>query len=207
MKTFFVSLVVFLVTLAFVMPLVADEADANSPQTEVEAVEQGDSYVESIDPNSTSHGLGKYRSQLQQFNRAVMQEARELTQEDGSKEELIKAMREQLIAELELIKAVALDENAKKTVAAIDHIMAQRLQRFDKINERLERDKSRLDEQRDPNTVDANDQPRRPRTRERVNPRERTAQRERNRPRESRQRTRIPRSSRTREPRESRNRE
>jgi len=72
MKTFFVSLVVFLVTLAFVMPLVADEADANSPQTEVEAVEQGDSYVESIDPNSTSHGLGKYRSQLQQFNRAVM---------------------------------------------------------------------------------------------------------------------------------------
>jgi hypothetical protein len=195
MKTVVFAGAILLVVLAFVVSLIAAENDANTPQVQVQAVEQTESAIGLIDPNDQSHGLGKYRSEVQRYNRSVNQEARQLARQDGNRVQLLNAIQEQVIAELELIKKMAQEENATKTVNAIDHLIAKRTQNFERIRERLGRARAASGDPNDPNAVD-----RRPRMRERVNPQERAAQREQNRPREPRQRTERPqRTPRTRE--------
>jgi len=202
MKTVVFGGAILLVVLAFVVPLIAAEGDANTPpataQPAVQArgTQRPEPPANLIDVNDPSHGLGKYRSEVQRYNRSVNQETRQLARQDGNREMLLNAMQEQVIAELELIKKMAQEENATKTVTAIDHLIAKRTQNFERIRERLSRARAAGGDPNDPNAVD-----RRPaRMRDRVNPQERAAQREQNRPREPRQRMERPqRTPRTRE--------
>ncbi len=70
-----------------------------------------------------------------------------------SRIKLIESVQEQVLAELQFVKDLAVEEKAEKTAAAIDGLIANRQKRFDEVLEKLEKrrqqEKKREDRRRD----------------------------------------------------------
>ena len=93
------------------------------------------------DPNKVKDTLANFEGlekQLEEVDKKSEDEIRQWLQGDtDNKIELTKEAHEQVWAEIMLIREFAVEENAAKTTAAIDGILLNRQERFDKINDRL----------------------------------------------------------------------
>lgn len=58
--------------------------------------------------------------------------------------DLVQAVQEQVTAEFDFLRELAIEEGAVKTTAAIDGLLAERQERFGKIVKKMERDRERL---------------------------------------------------------------
>ena len=193
MKKFIVLFAIMFLVCAFILPLKADEANPNNIKKAVRGLnkQQGFSF-DLADPNDKKNELSKHRKELQAFNRAAIMETRELMREDANSRDLVATLREQVKAELDLIRAVAAEEKAEKTVQVIEQIMTKRFERFDRILAQFQQRRARLGGSDQVNVADKLRESTRSRDRERINSRERSLERssERSRTRTPRDRTR-----------------
>ncbi len=60
------------------------------------------------------------------------------------KTDLVKAVRKQLLAELDVLREIAVEEEAVKTTAAIDMLIADRQGRFEKVLKRMEAEDEKM---------------------------------------------------------------
>ena len=66
------------------------------------------------------------------------------------KEELAKGVHEQILAEMGAVRNVAVEEDAKKTTAAIDGLLLARQERFDGYVKEMEQERLTLQQGQDP---------------------------------------------------------
>ncbi len=98
-------------------------ADPNKIETEIKAFE----------------GL---QGELDEFDKKGLDESRQwLQREAGNRLSLAKDNHELIMAELTFIRKLAIEEGAKKTKAAIEGLLLNRQQQFDKLNEKLQQDR------------------------------------------------------------------
>ena len=71
-----------------------------------------------------------------------------------SRIKLIEAVQEQVIAELQFVKDLAVEEKAEKTAAAIDGLIANRQKRFDDVIDKLEKRRQQEKKREDRRTRD-----------------------------------------------------
>lgn len=60
------------------------------------------------------------------------------------KTDLIKAVRDQVLNELNVLREIAIEEEAVKTTAAIDKLLADREERFEKVLKRMEAEEEKM---------------------------------------------------------------
>jgi len=146
-------------------------ADANSISAPVKAAD----YNEPADVNAVEDSnriLGELKKDLADIDRDGQKEIKEWTREGGerrtattasavleNKIAIAKSAQDQVIKELNFLKTVAVGEDAKKTAAAIDTLLADRKVRFEKMIAQMKEEASRLKEREKSQT-------RTPRTRE-----------------------------------------
>ncbi len=128
------------------------------------------------DPNKDVNKIFEgQREALTQFNQETDREAREWERANLDKRALVRAVHEQVTAELNLLRELAAEEGDEKIMTAIDALLAERQRRFEETTQKIE------------------DARRRERSQEREDRRDRDRDRGRNRGR-SRERTREPRT-------------
>jgi hypothetical protein len=71
-----------------------------------------------------------------------------------SRIKLVEAVQEQVLAELQFVKDLAVEEKAEKTAAAIDGLIANRQKRFDDVLEKLEKRRQQEKKREDRRTRD-----------------------------------------------------
>ena len=82
---------------------------------------------------------------LNKVTRTGKNEMREWTQGTAEdKLDLVQAVQEQVTAEFNFLRELAVEEGAVKTTAAIDGLLADRQERFGKIIKKMERDRERF---------------------------------------------------------------
>lgn len=100
------------------------------------------------DPNKVRATVRKYEGleeELKDIDKESADEIREWLDNDAEDQTaLAREVHEQVRAELMLIRKLAVEEGADKTTAAIDGILLNRQMRFDKLNEKLQEEKSEL---------------------------------------------------------------
>jgi hypothetical protein len=130
--------------------------DANSINAPVKAADSN----EAADVNAVEDSnriLGKLKNDLADIDRDGQKEIKEWTREGGEKRAsasavlenkiaIAKSAQEQVIKELNFLKTVAVGEDAKKTAAAIDVLLADRKVRFEKMLAQVKEESSRLKE-------------------------------------------------------------
>lgn len=94
----------------------------------------------------------------EQLDRETQDEIRQWTQATpDKKEELAKAMHQLIMAEISSVRALAVEEKAKKTTAAIDGVLLARQERFDQyILKAAEQQKLMQQQAQDPRTAERN---------------------------------------------------
>ncbi len=100
------------------------------------------------DPNKPAYMMFEG---LEAALRRVDQESRRETREwmrgtDEDKISLVKAVQEQVMAEFNFLRELAVEEGAEKTAAAIDGLIADREKRFEEITQKMEAAMKRLRE-------------------------------------------------------------
>lgn len=150
-----------------------DAADANSASADANSVG---------DPNQEKYKMFEGLAEvLEDVNQQAQTEAREwMRGEAEHKTKLIEAANEQVTAEYNVLRALAVEEGAVKTTAAIDKLLADRQKRLEKNLEAIEEQKKRLRER----------DSRRDRDRDRTKDRDRGRDRDRSRDRDSGRRSR-----------------
>jgi hypothetical protein len=107
------------------------------------------------DPNAIENklkefkGLKKALKSLNDKGRDERKEWRRVRSDEDDIEDrrdFAKALQGQLIAELSMIREVALEENAEKTVAAIEGLLLDRQQRYAEVLKDLQKSLKRLEE-------------------------------------------------------------
>ncbi len=92
------------------------------------------------DPNKPAYmmfeGLEEALKRVDQESRREVREWMRSTTED--KTSLVKAVQEQVMAEFNFLRELAVEEGAEKTVAAIDGLIADREKRFEEITQKME---------------------------------------------------------------------
>jgi len=94
----------------------------------------------------------------EQLDRETQEEVRQWTQATpDKKEELAKAIHQLIIAEISSVRTLAVEENAKKTTAAIDGVLLARQERLDQyIRKAAEQQKILQQQALDPRTAERN---------------------------------------------------
>ncbi len=133
-------------------------------------------------------GLQEALNKVTREGKNEMREWKRSTAEDNL--DLAQTVQEQVTAELNFLRELAVEEGAVKTTAAIDGLLADRQERFGKIIEKMERDREKLRRR-------SEREDRRRRERDRGRERERGRERDRGREREPRRRGREDRSRRS----------
>ena len=114
--------------------------DTNTPA-------DANSITETNEPNATQPAYKMYEGlekALEDINQSGQTEMREWERGDvGNKINLTKDVQEQVTAELNFIREIAVEEGAAKTTAAIDGLLAYREKRYEEINEKLEEARKR----------------------------------------------------------------
>jgi hypothetical protein len=94
------------------------------------------------DPNKIEAEIKAFEGlerELDELDRKGADESRQwLQKEAGNKMALAKSSHENIMDELMFIRKLAVEEGAKKTTAAIEGLLLNRQQRFDKLNEKLQ---------------------------------------------------------------------
>ncbi len=100
------------------------------------------------DPNAVRAGIEEFEGLEEALNKVAREgkkEMREWTQGTAEdKLDLVQAVQEQVTAEFNFLRELAVEEGAVKTTAAIDGLLAERQERFGKIIKKMERDRERL---------------------------------------------------------------
>jgi hypothetical protein len=113
-------------------------ADANAA-TDVNAT---------TDPNVVRARIEQFEGLEEALNKVTREgkkEMREWTQGTAEdKLDLVQAVQEQVTAEFNFLRELAVEEGAVKTTAAIDGLLADRQERFGKIIKKMERDRERF---------------------------------------------------------------
>ncbi len=87
----------------------------------------------------------------EQLDRETQEEMRLWTQTGTDrKEDLAKTVHQQIMAEISSVRTLAVEENAKKTTAAIDGLLLARQERFDEFVRTMEEEKRMLQQAQDP---------------------------------------------------------
>lgn len=126
------------------------------PHTAGDAIAQEDANEASLitdsntaaDPNAVRTDIRAFEGleeALESVSQKSQQEVREWTQRAAENRlNLAKAVQEQVVAELGFIRKLAVEEEAIKTTAAIDALLARRQERFEKITTRIEEGRKRV---------------------------------------------------------------
>ena len=92
------------------------------------------------DPNKPAYMMFEgLEAALKRVNQGSRRETREWTR--GTSEDkisLVKAVQEQVMAEFNFLRELAVEEGAEKTAAAIDGLIADREKRFEEITQKME---------------------------------------------------------------------
>jgi uncharacterized coiled-coil protein SlyX len=92
------------------------------------------------DPNEPAYMMFEgLEAALKRVNQGSRRETREWTR--GATEDkisLVTAAQEQVMAELNFVREIAVEEGAEKTTAAIDGLIADRQQRFEEMTKKME---------------------------------------------------------------------
>jgi len=70
-----------------------------------------------------------------------------------NREDLAKALHQQIRAEITSVRKIAVEEKAKKTTAAIDGLLLARQERFEKFTKKIEEEKKALQQTQDPRSL------------------------------------------------------
>lgn len=82
---------------------------------------------------------------LQSMDKEGQKEMREWTLSDAKNRlDLAKAVQEQVIAELNFLRELAVDEGAVKTIAGIDGLLVDRQKRFGKVIKKMEKESEKM---------------------------------------------------------------
>lgn len=82
---------------------------------------------------------------LEKIDKEGKKETRELMLSDArNRLDLAKAVQEQVIAELNFLRGLAVEEGAVKTTAAIDGLLVDRQERFGKVIKRMEKESEKM---------------------------------------------------------------
>ncbi|HUT29258.1 MAG TPA: hypothetical protein VMX13_05655 [Sedimentisphaerales bacterium] len=94
------------------------------------------------DPNAVKTKLKKYKGLEQELDKVTKASAKEMREwGQGLVEErmdLAEAVNKQTVAELVFVRQVAVEEGALKTAAAIDGLLLDRQDRFEKVSKKIE---------------------------------------------------------------------
>lgn len=98
------------------------------------------------DPNKPAYMMFEgLEEALKRVNKESRKEIREWTRSTAEdKTSLVKAVQEQVMAEFNFLRELAVEEGAEKTVAAIDGLIADREKRFEEITQKMEEARKRL---------------------------------------------------------------
>jgi len=103
------------------------------------------------DPNKPAYmmfeGLEEALKRINQESRKEIREWTRSTTEDRTN--LVKAMQNQVMAEFNFLRELAVEEGAEKTAAAIDGLIADREKRFEEITKKMEAAMKRLSRERE----------------------------------------------------------
>jgi hypothetical protein len=103
------------------------------------------------DPNTVKAGIKKYEGlekELKTIDRMAIRETRGWsTRQSESSPILVKAVYKQVADELTFARKIAIEENAAKTTIAIDGLLLNRHERFDRVVKAMQEEKKRLREE------------------------------------------------------------
>lgn len=103
------------------------------------------------DPNTVKAGIKKYEGlekELKTIDRMAIRETRGWsTKQSESSPILVKAVYKQVEDELTFARKIAIEENAAKTTIAIDGLILNRHERFDRVVKAMQEEKKRLREE------------------------------------------------------------
>ncbi len=122
--------------------------DANATVPDVNATSIGDVNMTGADANIPKEPnaedlqakmLEDIEKAFEELERGSQKEERGWLQLKAEKKtELVKAVQKQLLDELNVLREIAVEEGAVKTTAAIDKLLGDRQERFEKVLERLD---------------------------------------------------------------------
>jgi len=160
-KTLVISMLILLIAFFSLIPAFGQPAGARPAQPgeqKEEPVKQPE-HERTTDVNSTTdanstadpnavrakieefEGLGEA---LEQIDREGRNGIREWTRRTEDRLDLSLAVQEQITAELNLLRELAVEEGAVKTTAVIDGVLLDRQERFKGVIEKLEKERERL---------------------------------------------------------------
>jgi len=100
------------------------------------------------DPNVVRARIEQFEGLQEALNEVTWEGKNEMREwgrgADENRLDLLHAVQEQVTAEFNLLRKLAVEEGAVKTTAAIDGLLADRQERFGKIIKKMERDRERL---------------------------------------------------------------
>ena len=124
-----------------------EKKQEHKPVKDANTTADANSITETNEPNVTQPAYKMYEGleeALEDINQSGQTEMREWERGDvGNKINLTKDVQEQVTAELNFIREIAVEEGAAKTTAAIDGLLAYREKRYEEINEKLEEARKR----------------------------------------------------------------
>ena len=119
-----------------------EEKQERKPVKDANTTADANSITETNEPNANQPAYKMYEGleeALEDINQSGRTEISEWERGDvGNKIKLAKDVQEQITAELNFIRELAVEEGAAKTTAAIDGLLAYREKRSEEINEKLE---------------------------------------------------------------------
>jgi hypothetical protein len=123
-------------------PTVSADTEPNKTTTALEQKTETDILA---DPNRIEAAIQAFeglQKQLDELNRrSTGAERMWLQKESSNRMPLIKINHEHIVAELMLIRKLAVEEGAKKTTAAIDGLLLNKQQRLDKLIEKFQEER------------------------------------------------------------------
>ncbi len=128
--------------------------DANATVPDVNATSVGDVNMTGADANIPKEPnaedlqakmLEDIEKAFEELKRGSQKEERGWLQLKAEKKtELVKAVQKQLLDELNVLREIAVEEEAVKTTAAIDKLLGDRQERFEKVLERMETENEKM---------------------------------------------------------------
>ncbi len=125
--------------------LTQGESTAGKDITDVNSIADANAVSDANAVKSRIRAFEGLERALQSMDKEGQKEMREWTLSDArNRLDLAKAVQEQVIAELNFLRELAVDEGAVKTTAAIDGLLVDRQERFGKVIKRMENESEKV---------------------------------------------------------------
>ena len=142
MKACVFYMMVFFVMVGFAGVVMAEKAVAGDDANEVKVSDNAvdDANEAAADANRVENGkeLKGIRNDLRKLKKSGAKQSREWTRRRIDTAKLAESVEKQIVDELDLIRSIAFEESATKTMAVIDLVLESRKVRFDELVEALE---------------------------------------------------------------------